>query len=389
MAIANRRLVLAGVFFVCVAAIGLVLAGNVLAADRDYPTVLSPATATPVVTTVKLPTGALPDAVAVDSTHNRAFVANTYYLGGASTWSVIAPPNKNSSTYHISQTFTLPTVCGSGPNGIAFDPQNATVDIVSSGGTDPCLLALHETNGSTAGSASFGGSPPIGYPDALAIDSSTNAVDVVSGYSIYQQLFAVDRTSFSITPASGGPPNLLQLYADAADTKANLVYVSGLESVGGLNVGEVFVYDATPGAPLTYSSAIPLPTSPYAASPKGIAVNSSTHTVYTANDTGYSVSMIQGTTLVTTTSSLCPPPTSVCGLVKAVAVNPKLHEVYAAIDSSPTCNSGMVDVLSDSNLSLLSYVCVGQGTRAIAVNPQTNVVYAVNQADNSVSVIQF
>ena len=67
----------------------------------------------------------------------------------------------------------------------------------------------------------------------------------------------------------------------------------------------------------------------------------------------------------------------------AVAVNPATNTVYAANRSG---NS--VSVIDGSTNTVTTTVTVGSKPRGVAVNPSTNTVYVSNEVANSVSVIR-
>jgi YVTN family beta-propeller protein len=117
-------------------------------------------------------------------------------------------------------------------------------------------------------------------------------------------------------------------------------------------------------------------TIPVGSGPYGVAVNPSTNTVYVANTSNNSVSVINGSTNTVTST------VAVGSLPVAVAVNPSTNTVYVANSSD---NS--VSVINGSTKAVTATVSVGKFPVAVAVNPSTNFVYVANAGGNSVSVI--
>ena len=137
---------------------------------------------------------------------------------------------------------------------------------------------------------------------------------------------------------------------------------------------------ATVGAilalPLATAASAASITIPVESNPYGVAVNPSTNTVYVANTSDGSVSVINGSTNAVTST------VPVGNLPVAVAANLSTNTVYVANSSD---NS--VSVINGANNTVTSTVTVGSHPYGVAVNPSTNTVYVANGSGNSVSVI--
>ena len=109
--------------------------------------------------------------------------------------------------------------------------------------------------------------------------------------------------------------------------------------------------------------------------PNGVAVNSTTNFVYTANHSD-SVSVINGTTnTVNATITVFNHP-------NGIAVNPTTNLVYV------TCDFGnSVSVINGTTNTVTAKIPVGIAPDGIAVNPSTNMIYVANTRGNSVSII--
>ena len=136
------------------------------------------------------------------------------------------------------------------------------------------------------------------------------------------------------------------------------------------------------------------PTIAVGSSPTAIVVDQQTHTVYVANDTDSTVSVIDAATCnahVTTSCGGVQPTVSVGSFPVDLAVNTTTDTVYvvnlfdedvSAIDGA-TCNASDHAGCSHSPPT----VAAGSGVEGIAVNATTNTVYVSNTFDDTVSAI--
>lgn len=107
---------------------------------------------------------------------------------------------------------------------------------------------------------------------------------------------------------------------------------------------------------------------------RGVAVDSSTHTVYVVNDAALSV--IDAATHAV-----------VAGIpvghgAGSIAVDPGTHTVFV-----PNGNDGYVSVIDGATREVAAKVPVGKAPSGIAVDPTTHLVYVTNHGDETLSVI--
>jgi len=123
-------------------------------------------------------------------------------------------------------------------------------------------------------------------------------------------------------------------------------------------------------------------TVPVGKSPKGVAVDPGTHTVYvtdfttTPASTPGTVSVIDGSTRTVTAT------VPVGKFPDEVAVDPGTHTVYVTNDDDAT-----VSVIDGSTRTVTATVPVGKNPFGVAVDPGTHTVYVINRDDATVSVI--
>jgi YVTN family beta-propeller protein len=106
-------------------------------------------------------------------------------------------------------------------------------------------------------------------------------------------------------------------------------------------------------------------TIPVGSGPDGIAVDPVTHTIYVTNQSGNSVSVINGgTDAVTATVGVGSSPAG-------IAVDPATNTVYVANEGSDS-----VSVINGGTDTVTATIGVGSNATAVAVNPVTDRIYA-------------
>jgi YVTN family beta-propeller protein len=111
-----------------------------------------------------------------------------------------------------------------------------------------------------------------------------------------------------------------------------------------------------------------------------VAVNPVTNKIYVANFGSNNVTVIDGVTNITST-------VGVGSGTPAVAVNPVTNKIYApTLGTPPTFADSGIAVI-DGATNTTSTVGLGNSNQVIAVNPVNNKAYALNESNNTVSVI--
>ena len=196
-------------------------------------------------------------------------------------------------------------------------------------------------------------------------------------------------------------------WKNANDRKKNkrvILTISGLAVAAVIVTIVVSQYYFSQQAPTSTANSAPPPISSVIGKEKigtlpiGVDVNPNTNMVYVANSNSNTVSIVHGTTKnesksnggtasggggATHTTNLVPPSNVTVGtLPYAVAVNPNTNMVYVANSGSNT-----VSVINGTTNTVVQNVTVGISPYGIAVNPNITMIYVANYDSNTVSVI--
>jgi YVTN family beta-propeller protein len=209
-------------------------------------------------------------------------------------------------------------------------------------------------------------------PTAIAVNPTTNKIYVVNQGTAVKQftdggVSVIDGTTNTVTAtiAVGKEPMAL-----AVNPVTNMIYVANL----GVGLSTVTVIAGATNATSTVSVQV---------APISVAINTTTNQIFVANRGSNSVSMIDGATNTVTNVTLSPSVTPV-----AVAVNPVLNHVYVASSFSSSVINPAVSVVDPVAKKVLKTVAVGNGPTGLVANPVTGLIYASNQGDNTVTVIE-
>jgi YVTN family beta-propeller protein len=282
------------------------------------------------------------------------FISLIQALAGVLMFSTILQTNiQASSPPLVISTILLTENGGVHPKGIAVNPS-----------TDSIYIA----NYSTRNVSVIDGSTNIvirsidvgNAPQGIARNPSTNYIYVTNQVSSNVSVIDGSTNCVVATVSVGSLPNGV-----AVNPISNLIYVANQGS------NTVSVIDGATNSVIT--------TVNVGSQPVGIAVNSNTNRVYVANagTSNNNVSVIDGSTnsVITTVN--------VGGAQAAIAVNPSTNRIYVTLNNS-------VLVIDGASSSVVSSVQVGSGSWSgwgIAVNSNTNFIYASNYSKSTVLVI--
>ena len=293
--------------------------------------------------TTNVPVGQNPVVVAVDQSSGTVYVGNA----GQNTVSIIDGARCNSiNRAGCSKTPTTVTV-GMGPLGLAIDQATHTLYVVNSGDNTVSVINTATCNARTS--------------------TGCGAVRTI---------------------AVGNGPIM-----DAVDQATDTVYVANFDD------NTVSVIDGATCNGTVGSGCAAVPKTVHVGEgPQGLAVDEATDTVYSINSNDNTVSVINGATCNSRTSTGCghtPAKVTVGGSPDGAVVDQRSHTVYVIYDAT-TPSAGGVALIDGSRCNgqvhsgcarAPGVVQAGSGPIWVAENPVTGTVYVANQEDSNVSVI--
>ena len=315
--------------------------------------------------------GGAPNGVAVDPSTHAVYVTDS---GAPSTISVIDATTTPPSVIPVPNG---PSATAYSTYGAAVDPSTHTAYITNGEGLD----VINGANPAQPIETQID-SPQLDATYGVAVDPGTHVAWVtnlgVGGFSVG-----------SVTPVAGNPPTAGQPIsvgdspdADAVDPTNHLVYVANKES------NTVSVIDGAAAQPSVIHT-IDLPG--YARDPLSVAVDSSTHTVYvTSRGSGGpnapAVISVISEAANQVEAYLDDPGGTLNAVPLGVAVDSSTHTVYVANSGLDANDVVMVNGSNPAHPTLTATVPVGYSPNGVAVDPSTHTAYAAN-GDGTVSVI--
>ena len=299
-----------------------------------------------------------PSGIAVDQATDSVYVADN----GGDTVSVIDGATCNAKD-QAGCAGTPPTVTvGNGPFAIGIDSTTDTVYVTDGGAM---------SNGT---STSVGGTVSV-------IDGATCNATVQSG---------CDQTSASVTVGTG-PAGI------GVNPTTDSIYVANTGQFGGATsaLGHTvsLIDGATCNATDQAGCGQATATVSVGVAPFGVAVDESTNKIYVANNTGgdtpASLSVINGASCSATETSGCaarPPEMSGPGFApNGIALDPTSHVLYTANFYGASVSA--IDLGSAKGSHSAALFAVGSLPEDVAVDPANHTVYVANSGDGTVSVM--
>ena len=290
---------------------------------------------------------------------------------------------------------------GGAPQGFAFNPTNNKVYValensssvaVINGttntlltmislpkGSEPIALAYDSSNNmvyvaSNNASAIFvinSADDALGSPIAVSHATDDIAVDsttnVLCAVSVADYVYFVNTSTNSVITLQSDTGWMDNAHAVAIDTLKNGVFVGAYFGKGRAVAGLHFVNGSSP-----YSLIRTLNIT--GGQIDSVGINPNTGTLYVAAFKANSVNAVSESGKLIANITIPSP--------YGVAVDPQSNLVYAVSSGSNT-----LYVISGSTYSLLGTVTVGNGPVRIGINTNTNRIYVSNQLDGTISVI--
>jgi len=351
-----------------------------------------------------VPAGVAPANVAVDTTTNTMYVADTHDGGPAHEGTVAVVNGATCDASHPSgcaaQKPPQVTV-GSDPIGLAVDDRTRSVFITNA--TDDTVSVLNaatcnrtQTSGCDRRPPTFalGGAPSWPVIDAArrtiyVADQVSNNIAVLSDLTCTAQAPAGCRHPVQTVPA-GRFPN-----AAATDQRYHTVYVGDLGTFNPPYTVSMIDTTACDAADHRGCARPPL-TLPGYGLPFSIAANQRTNTVYVAGSGP--VQVIGAATCNARTTTGCRHTAQVPAGGFAVAVDPSTDTIYAAnahrdgsgyisVIDGRHCNAADTSGCASQTAATTATVRVGHDPITLAVDPASHTVYVTNFGEHTVSVI--
>jgi YVTN family beta-propeller protein len=287
---------------------------------------------------------------------------------------------------------------GANPLGVGIDRATRTIYVANGGNTVSVIDGATCNAVHTSGCSQTPPTVPIGAGAiGLVVNQRTNTIYVANSADNTVSVIdgatcnATDTSGCDQTPATVGVGNFPIVLA--IDEATDTIYVTN----GGEDTVSVIDGRTCNGSVTSGCSQTPA-TVTVGSGPGGIAVDQATDTIYVANGGDNTVSVINGASCNSFTSSGCgqTPPTVAANLFPGVlALDQASHTVYVtggtlgdSIGSVAMINAATCNATATSGCGQTPPTApVGSTPGWVAVNAATHSVYVVNQADSSVSVL--
>ena len=314
------------------------------------------------------------DAIAVNTETNKIYLA-TQDITGASHPGIIVVVD--GATNNVLTTISDTSTKADQPYAIAINPVWNIIYVANTGGgaTFGSVTVIDGNKDQIVGTMDDGNSDS---PQALVVNPLTNTVYVANNISgnitMYSGTTRNPDTTLNIGSSLGtigvgtGPVSL------ALNPAANLLYVANSGVSGGVQVnnGSIMVIDTThpTNTPTTVTD------TSGAKQPVAVAVDTSSGLAYVAENTPPSLTVISGATFITNAAD-----PSAASTPRSVAVNPLTHSVYVADVGG---GSGTVSVFQGT--TFVNDVPMTDGPNVVAVDTATDIAYACDDGGH-ISVI--
>jgi YVTN family beta-propeller protein len=334
--------------------------------------------------------GGFPTGIALDPSTDTIYVGN----GTTGTLSLIDGRRCNAGNVRGCNREVTAVTAGVDPIGIAVDAATSTLYVANASGTVAVVDSRHCAAGRTSGCRVEPATVRVGAdPQFLALDerthtvyvanSASNTISVIDTRMCNARMTTGCRHVRATIPLGPGP------FAVAVSERTNSIYVADLLAP---------VVSVIDGATCDAANVTGCRRAPARVdvgdTPGGIAVDSSTDTVYVTGQVSDDVSVIDAKTCNGRVRSGCshPPARIRAGAgARGIAVNEATDTVYVA-----NTGAGTVSVIDGAtcNASVrtgcgrrAAVAPVGLSPRRVAVDPVTNTVYVTNAGSNTVTML--
>jgi DNA-binding beta-propeller fold protein YncE len=351
-----------------------------------------------------VPVGSAPLGIFADPANRTVYIANTANGQGADTTvSMLDSATCNATDLAACPTKAPPTVdVGAYPNNVDVDQATHTVYVTTIGAKNGWAVFDADNCNATvkSGCATMGrlAGDPSG-PNAAEVDPANDTLytanydNTVSAFDL-RHCNASDLAGCASQKPGIVTPFPLQAFEHdlwvAVDASLHSVYVS-YQKDDALTVVDTNLCN---GSHLSACATLRPPTIHTGADPEGIVLDSQTQTLYTANEVGNDISVIDASQCNAQTTSGCRHPAPAMAIAAgAGAADPAFHTAYltsgtntVAMIGTSGCNASHPSGCAATPATVIA----GDNPVAVAVDEQTHTVYVANAGKGSggtVSVI--
>jgi YVTN family beta-propeller protein len=334
--------------------------------------------------------GGFPTGIALDPRTDTIYVGN----GTTGTLSVIDGRSCNAGNVRGCNRQVAAATAGLDPIGIAIDSTTKTLYVANASGTVSVVNGARCNAGHTAGCRTKPASVRVGkMPQFLAVDPGDHTVYVANSESNTISVIGTRRCNAQVTSGCGRVRATIDLgpgpFAVAVSERTHSIYVADLLApvvsvIDGRtrNASDVKGCNRKPA------------TVRVGGFPGGIAIDTTTNTIYVTGQVSDDVSVIDGNTCNGRVHSGCrkaPLRVRAGAGARGIAINEKTDTIYVAntaagdvsVIDGRTCNA----VVHTGCGKRAAVAPVGLSPRRIVVDELTNTVYVTNAGSDTVSML--
>jgi YVTN family beta-propeller protein len=327
-----------------------------------------------------------PASVAVDQANNTVYVADPGIANNTNTVSVIDGATCDATTTSGCNQAPAAITVGAAPSWIVLDEGTQTAYTANTSGGSVSVIDIATCNATTtSGCGQKAPTIPVGTrPLVLALDQANHTLFVANNWD--DTISAIDISTCNAMEQSSCAkrPPTLQVgdgpQALATDPSTGTVYTANF-SAGTVSVVSVGTCNAT----VTRGCRTEAPTTTVGSGPTGVAVDTATHTVYVANQGGNTVSVLDASRCSASDPTGCASPSATVH----VGDGPSGIAVDQATDSVYVTNNGgdTVSVINGATCNAKDQagcggtpptVTVGNGPFAVGIDSTTDSIYVTN-----------
>jgi YVTN family beta-propeller protein len=324
--------------------------------------------------------GYQPVSVAVDQVNDTVYVADAGIANNSNLVSVIDGATCNATTTSGCNQVPASITVGTAPFASLVDTNTQTAYTANSVGASVSVIDIANCNAATtSGCGQKTTTIPVGSnPWALTLDQAQDSLFVANNQDDTSTCNAMEQSSCTQTPPTsqvGDGPQAL-----ATDPSTETVYAANF-SAGTISVVSTDSCNAT----VTKGCRVEAPTAPVGSAPSGVAVDTATHTVYVANQGDNTVSVLDAAHCSASVATGCAQPSATVHVgdgPTGVAVDQSTDSVYVANNSGNTVSviNGATCNATDqtSCAGTPATLTVGNGPFAIGIDSTTDSVYVTD-----------